>query len=150
MIRTGGCQCGAVRFKVEGDLGRASLCHCRMCQKAFAAPFAALVTVGKDQLAWTRGALRRFRSSNRVWRGFCQACGTPLTFEWNAAMIDLAVCAFDEPADIPIGAQLRVAAALPWVNNVAGLSIVDAAATDAHDASVVSNQHPDQDTSAWP
>ncbi len=31
---TGGCQCGAVRFSV-GRLGRASVCHCRMCQKAF-------------------------------------------------------------------------------------------------------------------
>ncbi|HET7714155.1 MAG TPA: GFA family protein, partial [Bauldia sp.] len=30
---TGGCQCGAVRFRVAA-LGRASICHCRMCQKA--------------------------------------------------------------------------------------------------------------------
>jgi hypothetical protein len=35
---TGGCQCGAVRYRIEGDLGRASICHCRMCQKAFGGP----------------------------------------------------------------------------------------------------------------
>ncbi|MDB5447359.1 MAG: glutathione-dependent formaldehyde-activating, partial [Phenylobacterium sp.] len=63
MIRTGGCQCGAVRFRVDGELGRASLCHCRMCQKAFAAPFGALVTVAQHQLVWTRGARQRFQSS---------------------------------------------------------------------------------------
>ncbi len=34
MALTGGCQCGAVRFRAA-HLGRASLCHCRMCQKAF-------------------------------------------------------------------------------------------------------------------
>ena len=33
-VHTGGCQCGAVRFRIEGALGRASICHCRMCQKA--------------------------------------------------------------------------------------------------------------------
>jgi hypothetical protein len=36
-VHTGGCQCGAVRFRVEGALGDASVCHCRMCQKAFGA-----------------------------------------------------------------------------------------------------------------
>ena len=33
-VYSGGCQCGAVRFHVEGALGDASVCHCRMCQKA--------------------------------------------------------------------------------------------------------------------
>ena len=43
-IYTGGCQCGAVRFRVEGALGDASVCHCRMCQKAFGNFYAALVS----------------------------------------------------------------------------------------------------------
>ena len=42
---SGGCQCGAVRFRVEGPLGDASVCHCRMCQKAFGAFYAPLVSV---------------------------------------------------------------------------------------------------------
>ena len=55
-IHTGGCQCGALRFKVEGPLGEASICHCRMCQKASAAPFLALVGPGEKPVEWTRGA----------------------------------------------------------------------------------------------
>ncbi len=32
--RSGGCQCGAVRYRAKGELGYPHLCHCRMCQKA--------------------------------------------------------------------------------------------------------------------
>jgi hypothetical protein len=108
---TGGCQCGAVRFRVEGEPGRASICHCRMCQKAFAGPFGALVTVKVADLTWTRGAPSRFQSSDVVQRGFCAACGTPLTFEWSADKIDLAVFAFDDPS--------RVEPACSWPSRVA-------------------------------
>ncbi len=31
---SGGCRCGAVRFAAT-YLARASICYCRMCQKAF-------------------------------------------------------------------------------------------------------------------
>ena len=42
---SGGCQCGAVRFRVEGALGDASICHCRMCQKASGNFYQPLVSV---------------------------------------------------------------------------------------------------------
>ena len=42
---SGGCQCGAVRFRVEGALGDASICHCRMCQKASGNFYLPLVSV---------------------------------------------------------------------------------------------------------
>jgi len=142
----GGCQCGAVRFRVDGALGRASVCHCRMCQKAFAAPYGALVTVGREQLTWTRGERGRFQSSNKVARGFCRDCGTPLTFEWDDAKIDLAICAFDAPAEIAPEVQLRAASGLPWAAEVGSLPAGDSPGSAAHDAGVVSNQHPDHDT----
>ena len=89
---TGGCQCGAIRFRIEGELKGASICHCRMCQKAmggFIGPFAS----PKDPaaLTWTRGARKRFQSSNQVARGFCGDCGTPLTFEYGEDHVRLAI-----------------------------------------------------------
>lgn len=153
MSWSGGCQCGAVRFHVEGDLGAAGVCHCRMCQKAFAAPYAALVTVRPDQLAWTRGARRLFQSSNQVARGFCGDCGTPLSFEPQGGTIDLAVCAFDRAAEIAPTSQLRTDAALPWAAQLDALPSRMAASAPriaARDAQIVSFQHPDHDTADWP
>src|SRR5215212_8313948 len=91
---TGGCQCGAVRFRV-GRLGRSAICHCRMCQKAFGSFFGPLVTV--FDVEWTRGAPKYFRSSQRLQRGFCGDCGTPLGALDSDGSVELAVGAFDDP-----------------------------------------------------
>jgi len=150
---TGGCQCGAVRFRVTGELGRPSICHCRMCQKAFGAPYGALVSVRIDDLVWTRGERKRFASSNKVERGFCGDCGTPLTFEWHPKIIDLAIAAFDDPAPIAPVVQMAVESAVPWAAGVADLprkAAGEDAQMQAHYASIVSRQHPDHDTEVWP
>lgn len=152
-MRTGGCQCGAVRYAVDGELGRPTLCHCRMCQKAFGAFYGPLVTVQVADLTWTRGQPKRFRSSNKVERGFCGDCGTPLTFEWSAAAIDLSIGSFDDPTDIKPRAQFGLEAALPWVHDLANLpgrSPEEEAKVAPHFAAIVSYQHPDHDTETWP
>jgi len=142
---TGGCQCGAVRFRVTG-LGRASLCHCRMCQKATGGIGGLLVTA--KQIEWTRGAPKHFASSNVARRGFCADCGTPLTFEC-AGGIDIAIPAFDRPNDIPPVVQLAHEWRLAWFDGLADLPLRPAgelAMADAHYGKVVSHQHPDQET----
>jgi hypothetical protein len=78
---SGGCQCGAVRFRLTGMPGTSSVCYCRMCQKASAAHALALVSVGEAALEWTRGQPSWFQSSNAARRGFCDKCGTPLAYD---------------------------------------------------------------------
>jgi len=97
---TGGCQCGAVRFRVSAPLGRASICHCRMCQKAFGSFFAPLVSARKAALTWSRDEPGWFQSSNLVRRGFCRACGTPLAYDYGGEDMELAIGAFDQPEAI--------------------------------------------------
>ena len=41
-VHSGGCQCGAIRYKIAGELGYPHICHCRMCQKASGNLFMAL------------------------------------------------------------------------------------------------------------
>jgi hypothetical protein len=145
----GGCQCGAVRFRIE-RLGRASICHCRMCQKAFGGFFGPLVTA--HGLKWTRGEPRRFQSSNVVRRGFCQQCGTPLTYEYEGG-IELAIGALDDPSLAPPAIQVNAATRLPFFDALHGLPDRpenEKAAVGAFMNMVANRQHPDHDTAAWP
>ena len=151
-FHSGGCQCGAVRFRVDGALGDASVCHCRMCQKAFGNFYAPLVSVRQAKLSWTRGAPKFFQSSNFVKRGFCADCGTPLCFEAPDG-IGLAIAAFDRPEGIVPTIQWGIEAKLPYVDHIPQLPGEDTMADqDAASflANLVSYQHPDHDTAEWP
>jgi hypothetical protein len=80
--RTGGCQCGAVRYAFEGEPENVHLCHCRMCQKALGGPFTVICPVAKAALRIKRGEVAWFASSDLAQRGFCRTCGTPLFFDY--------------------------------------------------------------------
>lgn len=147
-ILTGGCQCGAVRFRIEGGLGRASICHCRMCQKATGNFFAPLVTA--KGLVWTKEEPARFRSSNKVRRGFCPKCGTPLTFEPDGKThVEVFIGALDNPEAAPPVIQVGEDAALSYVHSLASLPIrtpEEKAKIAQYYAGIISQQHPDHET----
>ncbi|WP_428650438.1 GFA family protein [Roseibium sp.] len=150
---SGGCQCGAVRFRISGELGKASICHCRMCQKAFGAFYAPLVGVRENsELTWMRGEPQRFQSSNVVARGFCGKCGTPLTYEAPDG-VAIAIGAFDVPEEVVPVIQYGVEGKLAYTDHMAELP---ARRTEEDEetlsflASIVSHQHPDHDTETWP
>lgn len=143
---TGGCQCGAVRFAIEGGLGRASICHCRMCQKAFGNAFAPFV--GARGLTWTRGAPKHFRSSNQVRRGFCADCGTPLTYEPDGLPVEIAIGTLDDASAVAPVIQMGLESRLPWANALPTLPTRDAAEQTKvapFYESIVSYQHPDHE-----
>jgi hypothetical protein len=148
-VLTGGCQCGAVRFRVE-RLGRASICHCRMCQKQFGSFYGPFVTgIG---VTWTRGAPKHFRSSTAARRGFCGDCGTPLTFEIEGA-VELAIGALDDPTIAAPTIQVNANDKLPFADGIAHLPTrpsEEKAPLDVRMPAFFSYQHPDHDTAAWP
>lgn len=149
---SGGCQCGAVRFKIEGQPGDASVCHCRMCQKAFGSFYAPLVSTRGTSLTWTRGAPRYFQSSNFVKRGFCEKCGTPLSYEAPDG-VALAIGAFDTPSAIVPAYQYGAEGKLTYADRVhmlPALSTMDDIVAASFLKDIVTFQHPDHDTDQWP
>ncbi len=98
MTMTGGCQCGAVRYELARAPRRASICHCRMCQRATGSYFAPLANVEMTDFRLTRGELAVYRSSPVAERGFCASCGSPLTFHYTELDdISVAIPSLDDP-----------------------------------------------------
>ena len=79
----GGCQCGAVRYRVHAAAHEIYHCHCSMCRKLHGALFVTWAVVPRGRLEVTRGegALATFESSPGVRRRFCRDCGCHLFCE---------------------------------------------------------------------
>ena len=115
---TGGCACGAVRFAIDGPLGRATYCHCTRCQRrtgtaasanARIPPGALRVTAGEDRIgAW---------EPDGGWaKLFCRDCGSALFSRApdRPEVMGVRLGAIDgDPGVRPSGHQFTTYAA-PW------------------------------------
>lgn len=116
IIRKGGCQCGAVRFEAHGPPRFVSNCHCKDCRKATGAAFSTWVGYDSARVQW-QAERAIFESSPSVKRGYCAACGTPLSYsgrQW-AAETHLLIGTFDDPGGLEPGEDTFAGERLPWV-----------------------------------
>ncbi|MBM3505483.1 MAG: GFA family protein [Alphaproteobacteria bacterium] len=152
---SGGCQCGAVRYRATAMLDNAHLCHCRMCQKAVGNVFAALVAAPREAFTWTRGTPKVFRSSAHVERGFCGHCGTPLFYDdVRGNRVNLTMGSLDQADAFPpltqIGTEARVAW-MPGLGAVPDGGVTRSGGREAWAQAIQASnqQHPDHDTEGW-
>lgn len=150
-VLTGGCQCGAVRYALYAEPSGASICHCRMCQKAVGNYFAAFAGVNSADFAWTRGKPGAFRSSEVIERDFCRDCGTPLTYRAvDRDRVSVSIGSLDEPHRVHPAMQHGTEGRL---DDFAALATLPGETTGAWAgerlAKLASRQHPDHDTTSW-
>ena len=80
--RVGGrCLCGCVMFEYEGTPNWILHCHCESCRRATSSPMTTWISVARNDFFLTKGLPRYFSPSAGVRRGFCETCGSPLTYE---------------------------------------------------------------------
>ncbi len=158
MIFSGGCQCGAVRYRTGSRPENAHLCHCRMCQKAAGNYFMPLASVPLADLTMTRGEASWFHSSDIVKRGFCSQCGTPLFFQTiGDDSMAVTLGSLDRPMDIAPQWLSDMDMAMPWFSGLAdlpkGAGESDAGKEESRRYAAIratNHQHPDHDTETWP
>lgn len=73
-MREGGCNCGALRYRVTGPLRPVIGCHCTQCRKATGHFVAATSALRSD--IEVIGEVQWYQSSEMARRGFCGICGS--------------------------------------------------------------------------
>ena len=113
---TGGCFCGAVRYRAMGLPYNLTHCHCVNCRKLSAAPFVTWASFQMREFEFLQGQPAAFASSEHALRQFCDRCGTPLTFQLHPDEIDVTVCSFDHLEQVVPQDHTWTVSQLAWIN----------------------------------
>jgi hypothetical protein len=118
MALKGGCQCGAVRYQVNGTPQHVALCHCNDCRKSAGAPMVAWAAFAEGEFTLLQGDLTTFNSSGSAMRSFCGTCGTGIAYrnaEFLPGIVDIQTLTLDDPNALPAGSHIQVAERIGWM-----------------------------------
>jgi hypothetical protein len=109
-VHSGGCLCGAVRYRIIGTPRQIVACHCSQCLKThghYAAYTAvdndAIEIEGVDKVTW-------YDSSQSARRGFCSICGGRLFWQrTDGDYIAVAAGTLDVPTGLKLVSHIFVA-----------------------------------------
>lgn len=100
---TGGCQCGGVRYEVQGPLRNIIACHCRQCRR-ISGHFVAATACRRANFTLTKAdTLKWYVAVEGYRRGFCGECGAILFFEEiGKERVSMSAGSIDEPQGLKI------------------------------------------------
>jgi hypothetical protein len=117
---TGGCQCGAVQYRVIGAPLAVYRCHCKDCQRLSGGAWSMSMPIARERVELLAGTLKGYdkpADSGRVVRILaCERCGTNVWNEPLAAsgMLVVKPGTLDDAGwAAPIG-NIWTDSALPW------------------------------------
>ncbi len=99
-VLTGGCLCGAVRYRASHAYDVAH-CHCSRCRRGVGAAFVTWFSVRNENVELA-GEPTRYRASGNTTRGFCGTCGTSLTYQHDDSPdeVIVSVGSLDDPDSV--------------------------------------------------
>jgi len=121
LSRTGGCQCGGVRYELLAPPVKIYICHCAECRKQSASAFGISLIVKAKSFALTHGSPQRWcrpTDSGRTLNCyFCPNCGSRVWHGEAARDETLSVKggSLDEPIDVSAAAHIWTTRKLPGV-----------------------------------
>jgi len=120
----GGCQCGSLRYRIEGAPLGLAVCHCTECQKQSGSAFGMSLLVPRAAFRLLSGELRRFDvrcdSGRTKHCSFCPGCGTRIHHEVFEGALSLKPGTLDDTSWLSPQAHYWTRSKQPWVPIPAG------------------------------
>ena len=121
-IRTGGCQCGAIRYEISSPPVELYVCHCRECQKQSSSAFGISAIFRRGDFRLTQGTVKSWTrdadSGGRVRCNFCPDCGSRLWHEDGEALettVSVKAGSLDRPIDLTTAVHIWISRKLEGV-----------------------------------
>lgn len=116
---TGGCACGAVRYRFAGEPVVTYKCYCTHCQRAGGSGYLPIMWVAARYFDVLSGKLRFYYAEGdagrKVGRGFCTECGSPVYGEIKVpGIVPVIASSLDEPERYHASMQIWTGSARSW------------------------------------
>jgi len=117
---TGRCMCGNVHYESSKPPVLDIYCHCRMCQRANSAPFAAWTVFPQAAVRFPNAEPKYFKSSPFGERGFCPNCGSPMTMRYYPlepeGILAIYAATLNQPEDFAPTYHAGTESQMPWLD----------------------------------
>ena len=117
---TGGCLCGAIRYRVEAPVERLAACYCDDCRRATGAGGSINAVVPATAFRIVKGTTKVFTktaaSGNALHRHFCGDCGSWIynPVGGDAERLVLKAGTFDRHDGMKVVLNVWAASRAPW------------------------------------
>ena len=118
MITRGNCLCKKVKWEFKGEVNWQCYCHCDDCRRNCGAPIVAWLGVPLSNFRWTGVAPNTYKSIKGALRHFCGNCGSPVGFEAEHYINDIALYAasLENPSEFEPTFHVNYESKLNWLN----------------------------------
>jgi hypothetical protein len=129
----GGCACGEIRYRADGEPMFVHCCHCTSCQTETGSAFVINALYESDRVAATKGTPEPVLTPSesgkgqQIWR--CPTCRVALWSNYGGAVDKirfLRVGTLDDPGALPPDIHIYTRSKLPWVRLPEGALAVEA------------------------
>ncbi len=117
----GGCQCGAVRYRLSAAPLMIYCCHCTNCQKITGSAFVLSATVSEAAFEFVKGTPEKTEwksdAGNSRYGWFCGDCGCRIAHGQTPSigLLSLRAGTFDDTSWVEPSGHIWTRSAQPWI-----------------------------------